>query len=76
MERRIFAVSEVNELIKAVLDDVPLLGDICIRGELSNYKMYPSGHHYFTLKDEQSAIRCVMFRAPPRRGQAARPMSH
>lgn len=67
MERRIFAVSEVNELIKAILDDVPLLGDICIRGELSNYKMYPSGHHYFTLKDEQSAIRCVMFR-----GQAMR----
>ena len=61
MERRIFAVSEVNELIKAVLDDVPLLGDICIRGELSNYKMYPSGHHYFTLKDEQSAIRFFMF---------------
>ena len=61
MERRTFSVSEVNELIKAVLDDVPLLGSICIRGELSNYKMYPSGHHYFTLKDEQSAIRCVMF---------------
>ena len=67
MERRTFSVSEVNELIKAVLDDVPLLGSICIRGELSNYKMYPSGHHYFTLKDEQSAIRCVMFR-----GQASR----
>ena len=63
MERRTFSVSEVNELIKAVLDDVPLLGSICIRGELSNYKMYPSGHHYFTLKDEQSAIRCVMFRS-------------
>ena len=67
MERRIFAVSEVNQLIKAALDDVPLLGSICVRGELSNYKMYPSGHHYFTLKDEQSALRCVMFR-----GQAAR----
>ena len=67
VERRIFAVSEVNQLIKAVLDDVPLLGSICVRGELSNYKMYPSGHHYFTLKDEQSALRCVMFR-----GQAAR----
>ncbi len=67
MERQVFAVSEVNELIKAILDDVPQLGNICIRGELSNYKMYPSGHHYFTLKDEQSAIRCVMFR-----GQAMR----
>ena len=67
MERQVFAVSEVNELIKAILYDVPQLGNICIRGELSNYKMYPSGHHYFTLKDEQSAIRCVMFR-----GQAMR----
>ena len=67
MERHIFTVSEVNELIKAILDNEPLLGDVCIRGELSNYKMYPSGHHYFTLKDEQSAIRCVMFR-----GQASR----
>ena len=67
MERHIFTVSEVNELIKAILDNEPLLEDVCIRGELSNYKMYPSGHHYFTLKDEQSAIRCVMFR-----GQASR----
>ena len=67
MERHIFTVSEVNGLIKAILDNEPLLGDVCVRGELSNYKMYPSGHHYFTLKDEQSAIRCVMFR-----GQASR----
>ena len=67
MERRILAVSEVNELIKAVLDDVPLLGNLCVRGELSNYKQYPSGHCYFTLKDESSALRCVMFR-----GQASR----
>ena len=63
MERHIFTVSEVNGLIKAILDNEPLLGDVCVRGELSNYKMYPSGHHYFTLKDEQSAIRCVMFRS-------------
>jgi exodeoxyribonuclease VII large subunit len=34
-----------------------------IRGELSNYKVYPSGHHYFTLKDSESALRCVMFRS-------------
>ena len=67
LERHIFTVSEVNGLIKAILDNEPLLGDVCVRGELSNYKMYPSGHHYFTLKDEQSAIRCVMFR-----GQASR----
>ena len=33
-----------------------------IRGELSNYKIYPSGHHYFTLKDGEGALRCVMFK--------------
>ncbi len=62
MEAHIFSVTEANELIKALLDGVPALRDICIRGELSNYKIYPSGHHYFTLKDAGGAIRCVMFR--------------
>lgn len=67
MEQHIFAVSEVNGLIKSVLDSVPQLGNIYVRGEISNYKLYPSGHHYFTLKDPEGAIRCVMFK-----GQAAR----
>lgn len=39
-----------------------MLSHILIRGELSNYKIYPSGHHYFTLKDGECAIRCVMFK--------------
>ena len=38
-----------------------------MRGEVSNYKCYPSGHHYFSLKDENASLRCVMFR-----GQASR----
>ena len=63
MERQVYAVSEVNQLIKNILDSVPVLGNLCIRGEISNYKVYPSGHHYFTLKDPEGAIRCVMFRA-------------
>ena len=58
----IFSVSEANNFIKALLDAVPQLQNICVRGELSNYKRYPSGHHYFTLKDEGGALRCVMFR--------------
>ena len=45
------------------LDRDELLGNICVRGELSNYKVYPSGHHYFTLKDAEGALRCVMFRS-------------
>lgn len=67
MERQIYGVSEINQLIKHILDHTQQLGDLCIRGELSNYKVYPSGHHYFTLKDAQGALRGVMFR-----GQAAR----
>ncbi len=67
MEQRIYSVSEVNQLIKSMLDSEPWLGEIFLRGEISNYKLYPSGHHYFTLKDAEGAIRCVMFK-----GQALR----
>ncbi len=58
----IFEVSQINRYLKDKLDEDPLLGSLCIRGELSNYKIYPSGHHYFTLKDPEGALRCVMFR--------------
>ena len=61
-EQMIFSVSEANNFIKALLDAVPQLQTIFVRGEISNYKCYPSRHHYFTLKDEGSALRCVMFR--------------
>ena len=63
MEQHIFGVTEVNELVKLLLDNEPMLQNICVRGELSNYKMYPSGHHYFSLKDPEGAIRCVMFKS-------------
>ena len=62
MEQHIFGVTEVNNLVKLLLDNEPMLQNICVRGELSNYKMYPSGHHYFSLKDQEGAIRCVMFK--------------
>ena len=62
MEKRILSVSQLNSLIKAQLESEPLFHNVCIRGELSNYKIYPSGHHYFTLKDEGGSLRCVMFR--------------
>lgn len=67
MEQPIFQVSQVNEYVKALLDGAPILQDILIRGELSNYKVYPSGHHYFTLKDKDGALRCVMFRTQAQR---------
>ena len=62
MEQHIFGVTEVNNLVKLLLDNEPMLANITVRGELSNYKMYPSGHHYFSLKDPEGAIRCVMFK--------------
>ena len=67
MEQNIIAVSQVNEYIKFLLDRDELLGNIYVRGELSNYKVYPSGHHYFTLKDAEGALRCVMFRSSAQR---------
>ena len=60
--RYIFTVSEVNQFIKDLLDNVPPLQEVLLRGELSNYKLYPSGHHYFTLKDSQCSLKCVMFK--------------
>lgn len=61
-EQRVFSVTEVNGYIKNLIDGTPMLNGLLIRGELSNYKIYPSGHHYFTLKDDECALRCVMFR--------------
>lgn len=56
-------VTELNQFIKDLLDLNPPLTDIYIKGEISNFKAHSSGHLYFTLKDEQSALKCVMFRA-------------
>ena len=58
----VFSVSQVNGYVKKLMDGDQLLTGLLVRGEISNYKCYPSGHHYFSLKDQQSSIRCVMFR--------------
>lgn len=63
MERAVLSVSELNMLVKTLVEHEPALSDVCVRGELSNYKIYPSGHHYFTLKDNESSLRCVMFKS-------------
>ena len=62
MEEKIFSVTDLNNRIKGIIDADSILQNICVKGELSNYKVYPSGHHYFTLKDSESSIRCVMFK--------------
>ncbi|MBE6933687.1 MAG: exodeoxyribonuclease VII large subunit [Ruminococcaceae bacterium] len=62
MEQQILSITQINEYIRTKMDADPLLSGIAVRGEISNYKVYPSGHHYFTLKDEGAALRCVMFK--------------
>ena len=62
MAQNVLSVAQLNEYIQHKLDGDPVLGQVAVRGEISNYKLYPSGHHYFTLKDESSALKCVMFK--------------
>ena len=67
MERQVLSVGQINDYIKNKLDGDPGLRNIAIRGELSNYKVYPSGHHYFTIKDGTGAMKCVMFKSAAQR---------
>ncbi len=62
MAQQVITVSQINEYIRAMMDQDRLLNNLAIKGEISNYKLYPSGHHYFTLKDDGGALRCVMFK--------------
>ena len=55
-------VTALNQYVKQLLDRDRVLANVLVRSEISNYKVYPSGHHYFSLKDAESSIRCVMFR--------------
>jgi len=55
-------VSALNNYIKRVMDNNSYLKDICVKGEISNYKAHSSGHIYMTLKDEGSVIKAVMFK--------------
>ena len=56
------SVTALNQYIKGIFERERLLSRVLVRSEISNYKVYPSGHHYFSLKDAESSIRCVMFR--------------
>ncbi len=56
------SVTALNQYVKGLLDRDRLLSQVLVRSEISNYKVYPSGHHYFSLKDAESSVRCVMFR--------------
>ena len=61
--KQIFTVSNINKYIKMVFDKDPFLSYVAIKGEITNFKAHSSGHLYFTLKDESSTIKCVMFKS-------------
>ena len=62
MERAV-TVSQLNQYIKTLLDADVRLQAVLVRGEISNFKQYPSGHCYFTLKDQAATLKCVLFRS-------------
>ena len=62
MAQNVLTITQLNEYIRGKMDADALLNQVAVSGEISNYKMYPSGHHYFTLKDEGGALKCVMFK--------------
>ena len=62
MQQQVLTITALNEYIRGKMDSDALLNAVAVKGEISNYKLYPSGHHYFTLKDESSALKCVMFK--------------
>lgn len=63
VEPQVLTVSQLNQYLKTKFDSDPNLASVAIRGEISNYKKYPSGHHYFSLKDPTGVLSCVMFRS-------------
>lgn len=63
MAQQVLSVTQLNEYVRSVIDADSLLSGVAVKGEISNYKVYPSGHHYFTIKDENASLKCVMFRS-------------
>ena len=63
---KVYSVLELNRAVNELLAQDPVLGRIRVRGEISGLKKYPSGHSYFTLKDEDAAVSCVLFRQAAR----------
>lgn len=62
-ERKILTVTQLNSYMKLLVDNTPLLKNVCIKGEISNLKLHSSGHIYFTVKEGKSQLAAVMFRS-------------
>ncbi len=65
--RPILSVRELTQHVKRIIEKDQLLQAVWVRGEISNFKWHSSGHIYFTLKDESSQVKCVMFRSSAQR---------
>ena len=63
MEYNPITVTDLNKYIKNKIDDDEILSNVLVKGEISNFKNHYTGHMYFTLKDENSLIKCVMFKS-------------
>jgi exodeoxyribonuclease VII large subunit len=63
MEIKPITVNELNNYIKEKVDGDDFLNNVYVKGEISNCKLHYTGHIYFTLKDEKSLIKCVMFKS-------------
>ena len=63
MEYNAISVTELNKYIKNKFEDDEMLNNVLVKGEISNFKNHYTGHLYFTLKDENSLIKCVMFKS-------------
>lgn len=59
---KVFSVSDVNNYIKQLISNDGILSGVSVRGEISNFKHHYTGHMYFTIKDENSILKCVMFK--------------
>ena len=63
MEYNPITVTDLNKYIKNKIDGDEMLNNVLVKGEISNFKNHYTGHMYFTLKDESSLIKCVMFKS-------------
>ena len=63
MKYQAITVSELNSYIKEKIADDEMLASVLVKGEISNFKSHYTGHLYFTLKDESSLIKCIMFKS-------------
>ena len=66
MQKEVLTVSRLNALLKTCIESDPVFSNVCVLGEVSNYKLYPSGHAYFSLKDAESTVSCVLFKGNAR----------